>query len=147
MKRVIARALAAIGLVPARRYYEASRRATELTRARDDWKKRATKLARRERTLEQQTRDLERQLKKQARQRTPSPAPEPRVTTDVPSGDLMALQARLADTERALTLAREQLNAIEVKLEILEGAANVLDARTRVQVIDSTADRAARTSV
>lgn len=137
MKRVIARALAAIGLVPARRYHEVSRRAIELTRARDDWKKRATKLARRGRTLEQQTRDLERQLKKQARRQMPPPTPptpptEARVTTDVPSGDLMALQARLADTERALTLARDQLNAIEVKLEILEGAANVLDARTRV---------------
>ena len=31
-----------------------------------------------------------------------------------------------------LALAREQLTAIEVKLDILEGAANVLDARTRV---------------
>jgi hypothetical protein len=134
VKRVIARALAAIGLVPARRYHEVSRRALELTRARDDWKKRATKLARRERTLEQQTRDLERQLKKQARRQMspPTPPTEARVTTDVPRGDLTALQARLADTERALTLARDQLNAIEVKLEILEGAANVLDARTRV---------------
>ena len=141
MKRVIARALAAIGLVPARRYHEVSRRAIELTRARDDWKKRATKLARRERTLEQQTHDLERQLKKQARRQMPPPTPptEARMTTDVPSGDLMALQARLADTERALTLARDQLNAIVLKLEILEGAANVLDARTRGQVIGSMA--------
>ena len=46
--------------------------------------------------------------------------------------DLTAVQTRLAETERALALAREHLNAIEVKLEILEGAANVLDARTRV---------------
>jgi chromosome segregation ATPase len=130
VKRVIVRALAAIGLVPARRYHEVSRRANELTRDRDDWKKRATKLARRERTLEQQTRDLERQLKKQLR-RQGRPA-DGRVMADVPDGDLAALQARLADTERALTLARDQLNAIEVKLEILEGAANVLDARTRV---------------
>ena len=42
------------------------------------------------------------------------------------------MQTRLAETDRALTLGREHLNAIEVKLEILEGAANVLDARTRV---------------
>ena len=121
MKRVIVRALAAIGLVPARQYHEVSRRAAELTRERDDWKKRATKLARRERTLEQQARDLDRQLKKIQRQARP-----------IADGDLVAMQTRLAETERALTLARDQLNAIEVKLEILEGAANVLDARTRV---------------
>ncbi|MGH9242630.1 MAG: hypothetical protein ACRD3G_31665 [Vicinamibacterales bacterium] len=121
MKRVIARALAAIGLVPARRYHEVSRRANELARDLDDWKKRATKLARRERTLEQQAHDLERQLKKAQRQQ--------RQSADL---DLTVMQTRLAETEHALALAREQLNAIEVKLEILEGAANVLDARTRV---------------
>ena len=128
VKRVIVRALAVIGLVPARRYHEASRRATELTRDRDDWKKRATKLARRERTLEHQAHELERQLKKMQRQARP-----------IADGDLTVMQTRLTETERALTLAREHLNAIEVKLEILEGAANVLDARTRTQVIGSTA--------
>ena len=127
MKTVIVRALAAIGLVPARRYHEVSRRANELTRDRDEWKKRATKLARRERTLEQQAHELERQLKKMQRQTRP-----------IADSDLTVMQTRLADTERALTLAREHLNAIEVKLEILEGAANVLDARTRSQVIGST---------
>ena len=127
MRRVVVKALAAIGLVPARRYHEVSRRANELIRDRDDWKKRATKLARRERTLEQQTRDLERQVKKVQRQG--------RLIAD---GDLTLMQTRLAETERALALARDQLNAIEVKLEILEGAANVLDARTRAQVIGST---------
>lgn len=121
MKRVFVSALAAIGLVPARRYHEVSRRANELAHDRDDWKKRATKLARRERTLEQQARDLDRQLKKIQRQARP-----------IADGDLVAMQTRLAETERALTLARDQLNAIEVKLEILEGAANVLDTRTRV---------------
>ena len=124
MKRVIVRALAAIGLVPARRYHEVSRRATELARNLDDWKKRATKLARRERTLEQQAHDLERQLKKAQRQQR-----QQRQGADL---DLTVMQTRLAETEHALALAREQLNAIEVKLEILEGAANVLDARTRV---------------
>ena len=47
------------------------------------------------------------------------------------AADLQLLQQRLAESERALTIAREQLMAIEVKLDILEGAANVLDARTR----------------
>lgn len=100
-----------------------SRRFRALTRERDDWKKRASKGARRERTLEQQAHDLDRQLKKLQRQAASAVAG---------TGGLTAMQARLADTERALAITREHLNAIEVKLEILEGAANVLDARTRV---------------
>ena len=38
---------------------------------------------------------------------------------------------RLASAERELADARDVLMAIDVKLAILEGAANVLDARTR----------------
>ena len=38
---------------------------------------------------------------------------------------------RLASAERELSDARDVLMAIDVKLAILEGAANVLDARTR----------------
>ena len=45
--------------------------------------------------------------------------------------DLETLQTKLADSERELVIAREQLMSIEVKLDILEGAANVLDSRTR----------------
>ena len=49
--------------------------------------------------------------------------------------DIPALQQRLDDAERELVVCREHLMAIEVKLEILDGAANVLDARTR-KVLD-----------
>ena len=45
--------------------------------------------------------------------------------------DVPALEHRLDDAERDLLVARDHLMAIEVKLDILEGAANVLDARTR----------------
>ena len=45
--------------------------------------------------------------------------------------DFEAMQQRLKHTERELAIARESLMAVEVKLDILEGAANVLDARTR----------------
>jgi chromosome segregation ATPase len=38
---------------------------------------------------------------------------------------------RLADAERDLVAARDSLMTVDVKLDILEGAANVLDARTR----------------
>jgi len=55
------------------------------------------------------------------------------------AADLQVLQQRLAESERALTVAREQLMAIEVKLDILEGAANVLDARTRTVLMRRTA--------
>ena len=41
------------------------------------------------------------------------------------------LQRKLAMTEHDLARARESLMAVEVKLDILEGAANVLDLRTR----------------
>jgi chromosome segregation ATPase len=45
--------------------------------------------------------------------------------------DVKKLRDRLNDTERELMVARDHLMAIEVKLDILEGAANVLDKRTR----------------
>jgi len=48
--------------------------------------------------------------------------------------DVKKLRDRLADTERELMVARDHLMAIEVKLDILEGAANVLDKRTRSSV-------------
>jgi len=48
--------------------------------------------------------------------------------------DVEAMQKRLDDAERELSVAREQLMALEVKLDILEGAANVLDVRTRAVV-------------
>ena len=41
------------------------------------------------------------------------------------------LRVRLVEAEQALGLAREHLMAIDTKLDILEGAANGLDARTR----------------
>jgi chromosome segregation ATPase len=45
--------------------------------------------------------------------------------------ELESLRARLVNAERELSGSREHLMAIEVKLDILEGAANVLDSRTR----------------
>jgi hypothetical protein len=134
MKRVVAKALAALGLVAARRYDELSSRFREIMRERDDWKKRAVKASRRERTIERHAHELERRLKKLQRQARPMGDGDLTAmqTRPVAGGDLAAMQTRLAETERALALAREHLDAIEVKLEILEGAANVLDARTRV---------------
>jgi DNA repair exonuclease SbcCD ATPase subunit len=132
-----------MGLVSSRRSDEMSRRVSNLTRDRGDWKKRATKAARRERTLEHRVRVLEKQLRKELRRQN-RPVADTRIASDDQTGALAAMQervadadtidARLAETERALSIAREHLNAIEVKLEILEGAANVLDARTRAAI-------------
>ena len=55
-----------------------------------------------------------------------------------------ALNARLRDLERELAVAREHLMAVEVKLDILEGAANVLDVRTRATIHPTPAETGAR---
>jgi septal ring factor EnvC (AmiA/AmiB activator) len=46
-------------------------------------------------------------------------------------GDVQGVLKRLIEAEQELTAARNHLMVVEVKLDILEGAANVLDARTR----------------
>jgi chromosome segregation ATPase len=45
--------------------------------------------------------------------------------------EFQALRQRLGAAEREAAVARDHLMAIEVKLDILEGAANVLDRRIR----------------
>jgi chromosome segregation ATPase len=45
--------------------------------------------------------------------------------------DMAGLLKRLSEAEQELAAARNHLMVVEVKLDILEGAANVLDARTR----------------
>jgi hypothetical protein len=115
VKRLLIRLLAAIGLVPATRYQSLQRLADELTRTTRDWKAKARqskeRLARLSLTARDQARELEK-LRQQVR-------------------DLQSLHERLAVAERELAAARELLMAVEVKLDILEGAANVLDTRTR----------------
>ena len=46
-------------------------------------------------------------------------------------GDVQGMLKRLIEAEQELAAARNHLMVVEVKLDILEGAANVLDARTR----------------
>ena len=45
--------------------------------------------------------------------------------------DFPALEHRLDEAERTLVAARDHLMSADVKVDLLEGAANVLDARTR----------------
>jgi chromosome segregation ATPase len=46
-------------------------------------------------------------------------------------GEVEGLLKRVIEAEQELAAARNHLMVVEVKLDILEGAANVLDARTR----------------
>ena len=115
--------------MPAGRYAMALRQAHKLDKEVRVWKKRAVKSGARTTELEQQLKDQVLRLK-EARA-----AAEQKVSlTGRDEAEWKAMQSRLAESERALAIAREQLMAIEVKLDILEGAANVLDARTRSTV-------------
>lgn len=60
------------------------------------------------------------------------------------AAEFETLQGRLRDLERELAVARELLMAVEVKLDILEGAANVLDVRTRATIHRPSAETGAR---
>lgn len=51
--------------------------------------------------------------------------------TEAAAREEATLEARVAEAMRELDRARADLTAVEVKLDILEGAANVLDARLR----------------
>ena len=123
MKNVIVRLLAAIGLVPARRYVRLS---NELNRELRTWQKRAGKATDRVAALERRIEELQKELQRQVQKMKKA---RPVGERELP--DLAPMEARLVEAERAAALAREHLMAIEVKLDILEGAANVLDARTR----------------
>lgn len=79
------------------------------------------------RTLEQQTREVE-----QLRARVGD-------LTEKRARDVADLRAHLATAERDLAMARDHLMTIDVKLDILEGAANVLDNRTRAILSAPTA--------
>jgi chromosome segregation ATPase len=122
MKRFLSRLLAAFGLVSAGRYDALSRAAEELKAASRNWKTQASEDRARAKSLET---ELRRQ--RELVERHELTVEKLRHRRD----EIDKLRARLADAERELTVARDHLMAIEVKLDILEGAANVLDKRTR----------------
>lgn len=122
MRRLLAAFLAAFGLVSARRYEALSRSYDGQKAAGAEWKKKASEAA-------AQQRSLEAEVKRQSQLMTKlrGSIEKWRERHD----DIKKLRERLAHTERELMVARDHLMAIEVKLDILEGAANVLDKRTR----------------
>jgi chromosome segregation ATPase len=131
MKRALVALLALCGLVQARRYAALQHELSRLETARRKWKDRADEAAARLRTLEKQSARQARQIKDLSR------------TADDGRETLEALQARLDDADRELATARDYLMVVEAKLDILEGAANVLDARTRAQVHRGTGESGA----
>lgn len=115
VKHFLIRLLASIGLVPAARYESLRRVADELNASTQAWKKKARESKERLGRLSHAVRNQAREIERLGKQIT----------------DLQLLHERLAVAERELAAARELLMAVEVKLDILEGAANVLDTRTR----------------
>lgn len=114
MKRLLIRLLAGLGLVPAGRYETLRRLTDDLRIEAHGWKAKAREAkgsARLSFDIKTQAAEIEK-LRRQV-------------------ADLQTVHERLAVAERDLAAARELLMAVEVKLDILEGAANVLDARTR----------------
>lgn len=115
MKRLLIQLLAAFGLVPAGRYEALRREADEL------------------RTSTQDSKAKVRETKERLARLSLDAKMKARVAKDLQQrvSNLQALQKRLTVAERDLAAARELLMAVDVKLDILEGAANVLDVRTR----------------
>ena len=55
------------------------------------------------------------------------------------AAQVQELRTRLEEANRATTSSREHLMAMEVKLDLIEAAINVLDARTRDAAVTGTA--------
>lgn len=122
MRSLINSLLAALGLVTARRYRAGMEQERQARAAAQEWKAKATESMAR-------VRDLEEEVKVQTRHANKSQAYLDKANAR--RHEIEDLRKRLANAERELLVAREHLMAIEVKLDILEGAANVLDIRTR----------------
>lgn len=136
-----------LGLVPARGYDALAERAGKLAEQLEEYKSnsRAWKSKAEEAfgelkkaqdamaAVQKQLRQTEKHRDEQSRnvQKLKEESVRMRKSQQERAAELVDLKKRLADSERDLIVAREQLMAIDVKLDILEGAANVLDGRTR----------------
>lgn len=119
---MLARLAARLGFVSNDRYVALRRTTDELRTEAKTWKKKAEVLTRQ---AEKAEAELKRHIQLLRHARADVDRLRQRET------EFHEVREQLTETERALAIAREQLMAVEVKLDILEGAANVLDARTR----------------
>jgi phage shock protein A len=129
VKQLLIKLAAVFGMVTARRYESAVKQLEETRASAHAWKERAGEAL-------TQVKSLQGEVQRQSRLLKDARRLVERVQGEGNEGN--KLRAQLADTQRQLMVAREQLMAIEVKLDILEGAANVLDARTRTAIRQST---------
>ena len=122
MKQILIRLAARLGLVSARRCEALEKKIKELQREMKTW-------AHKTGELKKQSAKSETELKRHIELLRAARAEigELRLREQ----EFGKLSEQLTETERALAVAREQLTAVEVKLDILEGAANILDIRTR----------------
>lgn len=160
MKRLLIKLLNLLGLVTARRYAlaaaklrEAEGRADKMTKllgeARAEahgWKIKANEAIQRGKAVEKDlarqmalAKDYERDVDKRRNEVEKHKRESDRMRAEVERirktiVDLEQLRGRLAGAEHEIAVAREHLMAVDVKLDILEGAANVLDSRTRAVV-------------
>ena len=118
MKTLVIRLLSAMGLVSAGRHRALEQTVDQLKAEAQSWKTRAGQANARSDALSSEIKQ-QAQLVEKLQQRV---------------HDGNAMQERLATAERDLVTARELLMAVDVKLDILEGAANVLDMRTRAAI-------------
>lgn len=126
MKRFLRRLLAVFGLAPASAVASQAQLVAESRKGSLTWKNRAGEATARVKALEA---EVKRQTHLNDKLR--SSTEKLRLRHDEIE---KLLRERLVEAEHALIVAREQLMVIDAKLDILEGAANVLDARTRTAI-------------
>jgi hypothetical protein len=133
LKQLLIKLVAAFGLVPAGRYRVLVATVEELRSSAHTWKARAHE-------AQNEAKACGKELQRHARLVKEARAAAERGGRD---SEFARLEQQLVDTERELILAREHLMAVEVKLDILEGAANVLDARLRTAARQQRAESGA----
>jgi hypothetical protein len=126
VKNLLIRLLGAVGLAPARSFHSQAQLTAEAKAGALVWKTKAADAMDRVKALEAE-------VKRQAHliQTLTTSSEKLRQHQDHVE---QLLRVRLVEAEQVLVLAREHLMAIDVKLDILEGAANVLDTRTRAAI-------------
>jgi hypothetical protein len=126
VKKLVVRLLAVVGLAPANSVAAQARLVAEAKTGSLAWKTRAAEAMARVKALEAE-------VKRQAQLIHKLEASNEKLRQRQDEIEKL-LRVRLVEAEQALGLAREHLMAIDVKLDILEGAANVLDLRTRAAI-------------
>jgi chromosome segregation ATPase len=151
MKALILRLLALFGLAPAGHVALAQTRArragekaarlemqfTQLRKGRDAAKeshRQAAAAAAEWKRTARQARDEAAQAKTAA-ERASAQTDDWRARAEALARELQELRERLEESRRVATLAREHLMATEVKLDLIEAAIHVLDARTREEFV------------